>query len=165
MVNTKLATKEEIFSMLSEICDPEIPVVTIQEMGMLRDVVIDEHMCEVVITPTYTGCPAMGIIEQDIIALLQKNGIQNVKVSLIYSPAWTTDWMTDGTKEKLRKYGIASPVHSSCMNWLKPNSISVSCPKCNSSHTKLISQFGSTACKALYQCEDCKETFDYFKCH
>jgi ring-1,2-phenylacetyl-CoA epoxidase subunit PaaD len=165
MVETFLHTKEEIFQMLSSICDPEIPVVTIQEMGMLRDVILKEDECEVIITPTYTGCPAMGIIEHDIIELLLQNGIEKPKVTLVYSPAWTTDWMTDSTKEKLRVYGIAAPLHSNCTNWLKPSANAIKCPKCGSEHTQVISQFGSTACKALYRCTECKEPFDYFKCH
>jgi ring-1,2-phenylacetyl-CoA epoxidase subunit PaaD len=165
MVNTKTYTKEDILFMLAGIVDPEIPVVTIEEMGMLRDVVITDDLCEVIITPTYTGCPAMGIIEHDIIHLLIQNGLPNVKVTTSYSPAWTTDWMSETTKEKLRNFGIAAPIHSSCVNWRHPNSAVVHCPRCNSTKTMIISQFGSTACKALYQCEDCKEPFDYFKCH
>ena len=165
MVNTSLHTKESIFNLLSTIVDPEIPVVSIEEMGMLRDVNITDTFCEVIITPTYTGCPAMGIIEDDIMTLLQQNGIENPSVKLVYSPAWTTDWMTEATKEKLRKFGIAAPIHSSCANWLKPTDVSVKCPKCHSENTKVISQFGSTACKALYSCNDCQEPFDYFKCH
>lgn len=165
MVKEKSYSKEEIIFFLSEICDPEIPVVSIEEMGILRDVILHENSYEIIITPTYTGCPAMGIIEDDIISLLNQKGIQNVKVSIVYSPSWTTDWMTKNTKEKLKKFGIAAPVHSSCSNSILPNNLLVSCPKCNSNHTTLISQFGSTACKALYKCEDCKEPFDYFKCH
>lgn len=165
MVNLKTYTKEEILSILSEIYDPEIPVVSIEEMGMLRDIIFHDKICEIIITPTYTGCPAMGIIEQDIVDLLTKNGLSEVKVTTTYSPAWTTDWMSINTKEKLRKYGIAAPLHSSCSNWLQPNKVQIQCPKCNSNHTELISQFGSTACKSLYKCTDCKEPFDYFKCH
>ena len=165
MVNTSLHTKESIFNLLSTIVDPEIPVVSIEEMGMLRDVNITNQSFEVIITPTYTGCPAMGIIEDDIMTLLQQNGIENPSVKLVYSPAWTTDWMTEATKEKLRKFGIAALIHSSCTNWLKPSEVNVKCPKCHSENTKVISQFGSTACKALYSCNDCQEPFDYFKCH
>ncbi|MCF8293237.1 MAG: phenylacetate-CoA oxygenase subunit PaaJ [Chitinophagaceae bacterium] len=165
MVNTVPYSKEDILFILAGIVDPEIPVVTIQEMGMLRDVILTEDLCEVIITPTYTGCPAMGIIEHDIVDLLIQNGIPNVKVTTSYSPAWTTDWMSEGTKEKLKNFGIAAPIHSSCSNWLNPKSVVVSCPRCDSKHTTMISQFGSTACKALYKCEDCKEPFDYFKCH
>ena len=165
MVKQLIHTRDEIFKLLDDICDPEIPVVSVHEMGILRDVKLYEDTCEVIITPTYSGCPAMDIIEQDIIALLKKNGIPNIKVTTIYSPAWTTDWMSDSTKEKLRKFGIAAPLHSSCSSWLKSSQENVHCPLCNSTHTKLISQFGSTACKALYRCEDCLEPFDYFKCH
>lgn len=165
MLITTTLSKVEIFDLLSTIKDPEIPVVSIQEMGMLRDVIVTDDSCEVIITPTYSGCPAMGIIEDDIKALLKENGIENPKVTLVYSPAWTTDWMTEGTKEKLRDYGIAAPIHSSCINWLKPNSTIVACPCCQSENTKIVSQFGSTACKALYSCNDCKEPFEYFKCH
>jgi ring-1,2-phenylacetyl-CoA epoxidase subunit PaaD len=165
MVESSLYTKEELLNALEAICDPEIPVVSIREMGILRDVILLDNACEVIITPTYTGCPAMGFIEEDIIATLQNLGIKNVKVSTIYAPAWTTDWMSDATKEKLRKFGIAAPLHSSCVNWFQPNNLEVHCPKCNSKHTQLISQFGSTACKSLYKCVDCKEPFDYFKCH
>ena len=165
MVNEIQLTREDIFFILEGIVDPEIPVVSIREMGMLRDIILDQNSCEVIITPTYTGCPAMAIIEQDIIATLYQNGIEDVKVTTVYSPAWSTDWMTDETKEKLRQYGIAAPIHSSCSNWLKPNSLSVECPRCQSTQTKMISQFGSTACKALYQCQSCHEPFDYFKCH
>ncbi len=165
MVTSNLHTKEDILRVLSDICDPEIPVVSIQEMGILRDVIIDDNRCEVIITPTYTGCPAMGIIEDDIVASIKRMGINQVMVNTVYSPAWTTDWMSDETKEKLRKFGIAAPLHSSCINWFQPNNVSVNCPKCNSANTQMVSQFGSTACKALYKCKDCQEPFDYFKCH
>lgn len=156
--------REAIFQLLSQIVDPEIPVVTIQEMGMLRDVVVSENTCEVIITPTYTACPAMGIIEDDIKTILNENGVENITVSLVYSPAWTTDLMTEATKEKLKKYGIAAPLHSACSTWMS-TAERVTCPRCHSQHTRLISKFGSTACKALYSCEDCLEPFDYFKCH
>jgi ring-1,2-phenylacetyl-CoA epoxidase subunit PaaD len=164
MVNTTW-NRADILSLLSEIKDPEIPVVSIEEMGMLRDVILSENDCEILLTPTYTGCPAMGIIEQDILSTLHKAGIANPKVTMILAPAWTTDWMSEGTKEKLVQFGIAAPVHSSCINWLSPNNVSVSCPKCGTTNTKIVSQFGSTACKALYTCNDCQEPFDYFKCH
>lgn len=157
--------KQYILHLLTAVCDPEIPVVTIEEMGILRDVNVNNEFCEVIITPTYFGCPAMGMIEADIIEVLKKNNIINPTVKLVYSPAWTTDFMSETTKEKLRKFGIAAPLHSSCMNWSRPSDINVECPNCNSKNTKLISQFGSTACKALYSCNDCKEPFDYFKCH
>ncbi len=161
---TETHTKEEIFALLQEIKDPEIPVFSIQDIGMLRDVHITNNGYEVILTPTYTGCPAMGIIEADIKALLETKGISPVKVSIIYSPAWTTDWMTEEAKAKMQRYGIAPPEHSSCGN-IATAEMHVACPICGSKHTELISRFGSTACKSLYKCEDCKEPFEYFKCH
>lgn len=158
-------TKAEIFSYLSAIPDPEIPVLSIQEMGMLRDVTITDDNCEVIITPTYTGCPAMGIIEDDIKTTLHNKGIKSVNVKMVYSPAWTTDWMTSAAKEKMRVYGIAPPTNSVCNKWTVGTEQKIRCPRCNSIHTSIISHFGSTACKALYKCEDCKEPFEYFKCH
>lgn len=155
-------TREDILELLSQITDPEIPVVTIQEIGMLQDVRMTETGCEVIITPTYTGCPAMGIIEADIKALLDKHGI-NAVVKLVYHPAWTTDNITDAAKEKMKKYGIAPPVHSGCD--VASAETQIACPLCGSQKTEQISRFGSTACKALYKCKECKEPFEYFKCH
>ena len=157
-------SKEEIFSWLSVIADPEIPVVSIEEMGMLRNVAIAEDVYEIILTPTYTGCPAMGIIEADIIALLHEKGLEKVAVKMIYDPAWTTDWMSESAKEKMRKYGIAPPVHSSCGN-LAAAEKNIACPLCSSIKTEMLSRFGATACKSYYKCNDCKETFEYFKCH
>lgn len=161
MVSTAY-TREDIFELLSQIADPEIPVVTIQEIGMLQDVRMTETGCEVIITPTYTGCPAMGIIEADIKALLDKHGIDST-VKLVYHPAWTTDLITDAAKEKMKQYGIAPPVHSGCnVSYAEAH---IACPQCRSTDTEQISRFGSTACKALYKCNECKEPFEYFKCH
>jgi len=157
-------TKEEVFKILSVIPDPEIPVVSIEEMGMLRDVLITDKGYEVILTPTYTGCPAMGIIEQDIKMTLNANGVSPVTVKLVYDPAWTTDSMSDQAKEKLRVYGIAPPLHSSCNQDIFSHNI-IRCPHCGSSDTVMQSRFGATACKALYKCNDCKEPFEYFKCH
>jgi ring-1,2-phenylacetyl-CoA epoxidase subunit PaaD len=157
-------TRDELMNMLSVIPDPEIPVVSIQEMGMLRDVICGEDGYEVILTPTYTGCPAMGIIEQDIKMTLHHNGVSPVTVKLVYDPAWTTDWMTDVAKDKLKKYGIAPPLHSSCALDTFAHNI-IECPQCLSGDTVMISRFGSTACKSLYQCNNCKEPFEYFKCH
>lgn len=165
MVTSLNLNKSEIYQWLTAIVDPEIPVVTIEEMGMLKDVVIDGDLVKVIITPTYTGCPAMGIIQDDIEALLKSKGIDKVEVKLVYSPAWTTDNMTIGTKEKLREYGIAAPLHSSCRTAFNMTGAEIACPRCASKNTKMISFFGSTACKSLYSCNDCKEPFDYFKCH
>jgi ring-1,2-phenylacetyl-CoA epoxidase subunit PaaD len=158
-------TTEQIFKLLSEIPDPEIPVININELGILRDVKWDGNLCTVVITPTYSGCPAMKVIEDDIKILLKEKGIENIKVDLVYSPAWTTDWINDEAKEKLRAYGIAPPeVTSIDKGLLLGKARHLKCPQCNSENVTMISQFGSTACKALYRCNDCKEPFDYFKC-
>jgi len=161
---TTVHTRDEILKMLSVIPDPEIPVVSIYEMGMLRDVIISERGYEIVLTPTYSGCPAMGIIEQDIKMMLDSNKVFPVSVKMVYDPAWTTDWMSDAAKEKLRHYGIAPPLHSSCMQDEFTNNI-IRCPRCNSEDTVLLSRFGATACKSLYKCNACKEPFEYFKCH
>ena len=150
--------------LLSAIPDPEIPVVSIREMGMLREVFVTDQGYEIIITPTYTGCPAMGLIEADVKMTLEIAGVKPVKVSLVYDPAWTTDWMSDVAKEKLRKYGIAPPLHSSCNQDVFAHNI-IQCPRCHSGDTVMLSRFGSTACKSLYKCNDCKEPFEYFKCH
>lgn len=165
MVAKTAFNKQDIYNLLSQICDPEIPVVSIEEMGILRNVIISDEECIVEITPTYTGCPAMSLIQSEILATLHQHNVPNPKVITSYTPAWTTDWMSHSTKEKLKKYGIAAPIHSSCMDWDNPRKVTVECPRCQSNKTKLVSHFGSTACKALYVCEDCKEPFDYFKCH
>ncbi len=163
---------EMVWDLLSKIPDPEIPVITISDLGVLRDVRLENEKIVVTITPTYSGCPAMKAIESDILSTLKENGIDAL-VKTIYSPAWTTDWMSEEAKEKLRVYGISPPHQkeavssSSKHNCLVPLATgdSIRCPRCNSSNSELISQFGSTACKALYRCKDCKEPFDYFKCH
>lgn len=158
-------SKEAIFSALSEIPDPEIPVINIIDLGILRDVKWDGTLCTVTITPTYSGCPAMKMIENDIKIKLKEIGINNTYVELVYSPAWTTDWINDAAKEKLRAYGIAPPEYTSIdKRILTGEQREVKCPLCGSKTTEMISQFGSTACKALYRCMDCKEPFDYFKC-
>jgi len=159
-------TTKEVRTLLSQIPDPEIPVITIEELGILRDVNFENDECVVAITPTYSGCPAMKAIEQDIVALLKENGIKKVKVKSVFSPAWTTDWLNEEAKEKLRKYGISPPEKSSSdKSMLTGIQKVVKCPRCNSQNTELVSQFGSTACKALYKCKDCLEPFDLFKCH
>jgi ring-1,2-phenylacetyl-CoA epoxidase subunit PaaD len=164
-MNSISYTSEQLFTILSEIPDPEIPVITIHDLGILREVKLKDDLCTVVITPTYTGCPAMKVIEDDIKLKLKEYGIENVKIDLVYSPAWTTDWISDEAKEKLFKYGIAPPNHSSVnKKVLLGKSEEIKCPQCKSTNTEMISQFGSTACKALYRCKDCKEPFDYFKC-
>ena len=158
-------TESSLLTLLGTLPDPEIPVISIVELGIVREVKSEGKTVTVVITPTYSGCPAMKQIEDDIQSLLAKNGF-DAKVEMVYSPAWTTDWISDDAKEKLRRYGIAPPEHSSVdkrvLMGLQPRIIA--CPVCKSTHTEMVSQFGSTACKALYKCLDCKEPFDYFKC-
>lgn len=159
-------SKEQIFSLLSEIPDPEIPVISIIDLGVIRDInITDESSITLKITPTYSGCPAMKQIEDDVRKKLTENGFVNITINTIYSPPWTTDWIPAEAKEKLKKYGIAPPEHSTeDKSWLTGKIKTIACPRCKSQNTKLISQFGSTACKALYQCQDCLEPFDYFKC-
>ncbi|MBK9282954.1 MAG: phenylacetate-CoA oxygenase subunit PaaJ [Sphingobacteriaceae bacterium] len=154
---------EDIRAQIESIPDPEIPVISIRELGILRNITFTDSDCHVTITPTYNGCPAMGMIEDQIKEILNKNGITNYKVDLVYTPAWTTDWITTEAKEKLRVYGIAPPTHSSCL--VNFEQVDVACPRCSSHQTSLISKFGSTACKALYKCNSCEEPFDLFKCH
>ena len=164
--NIKNYNKKDIWNFISTIPDPEIPVITIEELGVLRDVEITPTKVVVTITPTYTGCPAMKMFEDDIISTLKKHSIDNVEIKMIYSPAWTTDWMTNEAKEKLRVYGIAPPIDGTADKGVlfENGPKVVVCPKCKSENTTLKSQFGSTACKALYTCDDCLEPFDYFKC-
>ena len=161
----KLPTTKGVWKILNEIPDPEIPVISIVELGVIRDVEIKKESVKVTITPTYTGCPATKFFENDITAAMVRAGFAEVNILYVYNPAWTTDWLTEESKEKLRKYGIAPPDgKTSDKRFLLGKKPLVACPQCKSKNTKMISQFGSTACKSLYQCNDCLETFDYFKC-
>jgi ring-1,2-phenylacetyl-CoA epoxidase subunit PaaD len=157
-------TEQEIWKLLEQVCDPEIPVLTVIDLGIIRDVKLNNDEIEICITPTYSGCPAMDVISMNIRMVLLQNGFKKIKITQQLSPAWTTDWMSDAGKEKLKAYGIAPPAAKTYdKNYLE--NLKIECPQCHSTNTKLISQFGSTACKALYQCNDCLEPFDYFKCH
>lgn len=156
------------WELLEEVKDPEVPVLSIVDLGIVRDIhAHNADEVEVVITPTYSGCPAMDVIGSNIKTVLRKAGYQKVDVKTVLSPAWTTDWLTESGKEKLEAYGIAPPVGATTDKRVLMGGEyeAVRCPQCKSTNTKMISQFGSTACKALFQCEDCKEPFDYFKCH
>ena len=166
MANAIKYTKEEVWNFLSEIPDPEIPVITIAELGVLRKVEIVNTKVIVTITPTYSGCPAMKTFEDDIKSALIKNNISDFNVLTVHSPAWTTDWMTEGAREKLKQFGIAPPIKGTADKGIlfSSDQKKINCPLCNSQNTSLKSQFGSTACKALYSCNDCLEPFDYFKC-
>lgn len=153
-----------IEEILYSITDPEIPVLSILDMGVVREVSITNRNIHIKITPTYSGCPAMDTIATDIKIALDNAGY-NTKVELVLSPAWTTDWITPQGRKNLEEYGIAAPLNEAAdkMALIGDERI-VKCPRCQSRNTKMISQFGSTACKALFQCEDCDEAFDYFKC-
>jgi ring-1,2-phenylacetyl-CoA epoxidase subunit PaaD len=157
-----MVTEKDIWEQLEQISDPEIPVLSIVDLGVVRNVTLLEGNCVITITPTYSGCPAMNVIQDDILKLLTPS--IHTKVEMTLSPAWTTDWMSENGRNKLREYGIAPPEHEVDKSVLFAKPTVVPCPKCTSNHTKMISQFGSTACKAHYQCLDCLEPFDYFKC-
>ncbi len=170
-MSTELAV---VWAALDELSDPEIPVLTLRDLGIVRDVRAQENgRVEVVITPTYSGCPAISQIEDDVRSTLARHGIEADVVTQL-SPAWTTDWMSEAGKEKLRAYGIAPPGRAAdsghetqALHFIRRASQPdvVSCPRCGSTQTVQTSRFASTACKALYQCLDCREPFDYFKCH
>ncbi|HET6225556.1 MAG TPA: 1,2-phenylacetyl-CoA epoxidase subunit PaaD [Bacteroidia bacterium] len=155
---------ENITGILSQIPDPEIPIITIGDLGILRSVKWDGDSYIVTITPTYSACPAMAMVEAQIKEKMQKLGHMNVAVDTVYTPVWTTDWLSEETKKKLKHYGIAPPPHSSCVKVLN-DLTKIPCPFCSSIHTELISRFGSTPCKAMYKCKNCQEPFEHFKCH
>jgi len=155
----------KLVSVLKTVSDPEIPVLTILDLGVVRNAeILENGEAEITITPTYSGCPAMDVIGEDIVSAFAKEGIK-AKVKLVLSPAWTTDMITEEGRNALQKYGIAPPLDAIAdKKALLGNEKIVKCPQCSSTNTKLVSQFGSTACKAQFQCEDCREPFDYFKC-
>jgi ring-1,2-phenylacetyl-CoA epoxidase subunit PaaD len=160
------ATKK-IWSLLESVNDPEVPVLSIVDLGIVRDVQLVDGHPEITITPTYSGCPAMDVIRMNIRMTLLQHGYTDIKLTTVLSPAWTTDWMSEKGKQQLKAYGIAppTPVPIVCDLGLFQHNEAIACPHCGSYHTTMISEFGSTACKALYRCEDCREPFDYFKCH
>jgi ring-1,2-phenylacetyl-CoA epoxidase subunit PaaD len=155
---------EKLGKILETVSDPEIPVLSIMEMGVVRSARLINGVAEVDITPTYSGCPAMDVIGDDIKKALKEAGFES-KINLVLSPAWTTDWITPKGRAALEKYGIAAPLEEEAdKDALLGNKRLVKCPQCGSFNTKMISQFGSTACKAFFQCQECQEPFDYFKC-
>jgi ring-1,2-phenylacetyl-CoA epoxidase subunit PaaD len=159
---------QAVWDALGQVSDPEIPVISVVDLGIVRDVRFEGDECVVTITPTYSGCPAMGVIAQEVERTLQATGVGKVRLETRLAPAWTTDWMSEKGKAALKDYGIAPPVQNvvdiSALRRRGPDLV-VPCPRCGSAHTQLVSQFGSTSCKALYRCMDCREPFDYFKCH
>ena len=159
-----MVNESNIWELLEDVYDPEVPVLSIVDLGIVRDVKVIKNHVTITITPTYTGCPAMGTIEKDIIEKLQEEVITSYEIHTSIAPAWTTDWMSERGKKKLKDYGIAPPQDEVDKSVLFADPLVVPCPVCDSSDTKLVSQFGSTACKAHYQCKKCREPFDYFKC-
>lgn len=181
-------TISNMWQWLENVCDPEIPVLSVLDMGVVRRLLVkaggkeftssiegkenaemlldcNEISVQIDITPTYTGCPAMNMIGANIRLEFLAHGIENTTIQEVLTPAWTTDWIPDSAREKLREYGIAPPANQKRAEKLLFSEVQVACPHCGSAHTEQISAFGSTACKSLYRCLDCREPFDYFKCH
>lgn len=157
-------SEDAIWALLDTVKDPEIPAVSVVELGIVRRVSLDGKHLSVDITPTYSGCPATELIEELIAEALRTSGIRDAQLNRVLTPAWSTDWITPEGREKLRAFGIAPPHGSaSKMSLLGADEV-VACPLCSSHDTERLSEFGSTACKALYRCRDCLEPFDYFKC-
>jgi ring-1,2-phenylacetyl-CoA epoxidase subunit PaaD len=168
------ASSAQVWDWLGEVADPEIPVISVVDLGIVRAVDWEDGECVVTITPTYSGCPAMQVIAEAVTDALHGHGVPKVRLVNQLSPAWTTDWMSDAGKAALKGYGIAPPaqqvidisgLHACVKRGAAPPKLIVACPNCGSTRTELTSQFGSTPCKALYKCLDCREPFDYFKCH
>src|SRR3954468_3965900 len=155
--------RQRAWDAAASVVDPEIPVLTIADLGVLRDVVLDGDDVEVAITPTYSGCPAMNMIALEIEVALERAGFRGPKVRTVLSPAWTTDWMSDEGRRKLHAYGIAPPAPRASRRALFGVE-SIACPHCGSADTEKLAEFGSTACKALWRCKSCREPFDHFKC-
>lgn len=153
-----------VYQLLRTVTDPEVPVLTILDLGIVRDVTISEEKeVTVTITPTYSGCPAMDVIGMQIRMALAGRGFSKVNIDMQLSPAWTTAWMSEEGKKKLKEYGIAPPQYTRPKNLFEEET--VPCPHCESTDTELLSQFGATSCKSLYRCRNCKEPFEHFKCH
>jgi ring-1,2-phenylacetyl-CoA epoxidase subunit PaaD len=171
-MNTHAVT-EQVWAWLGQVPDPEIPVISVVDLGIVRSVEWRGEECVVTITPTYSGCPAMAVIAAAVTDTLHAHGVEQVRLVSQLSPAWTTDWMSEAGKAALKGYGIAPPAQqaidvSGLRGGVKRGAVpepDIACPNCGSPHTQLTSQFGSTPCKALYKCLDCREPFDYFKCH
>jgi ring-1,2-phenylacetyl-CoA epoxidase subunit PaaD len=164
LVQDDQGLRQRAWDVAAQVVDPEIPVLTIADLGVLRSVAVHDGRVEVAITPTYSGCPAMNMITLEIELALEREGIRNPKVHTVLSPAWTTDWMSEDGRRKLKEYGIAPPQAGGGRRALFGVE-QVGCPQCGSNDTEVLSEFGSTSCKALWRCRACREPFDYFKCH
>ena len=158
------ALRAKAWAAASAVVDPEIPVLSIADLGVLRDILIEGERITVVITPTYSGCPAMTMIACEIQVALAQAGLAEVAVTTVLSPAWTTDWMTEEGRAKLLAYGVAPPQQGSGRRALFGKD-QIACPRCGSTDTTELAAFGSTSCKALWRCQACREPFDYFRCH
>lgn len=159
------AAAQRAWDIAAQVVDPEIPVLTIEDLGVLRSVTVDGDRVTVALTPTYSGCPALDAMRDDVLSALKAAGYHDISVELVLSPAWTTDWMSEDGKKKLVTYGIAAPTGHAAA---RPAGavrlrLAVKCPRCSSLNTRELARFGSTSCKALYECRDCLEPFDYFK--
>ncbi len=160
------ADHDEIYRVLEQVLDPEVPVVSVVDLGIIHQIQTEGESIVVTILPTYSGCPALDEIEIGIKSALEDSGYRHTKVKRVLDPAWTTDMITESGKEKLKAYGIAPPTNKALNEAaLFSGEKVIECPRCHSKSTSLVSAFGSTACKALFQCDECKEPFDYFKCH
>lgn len=168
MATDVILQEDKLWQVLETVSDPEVPVLSVVDLGIVRNVEItgDDAVC-VIVTPTYSGCPATEVIKISIRMALLEAGYKQVEIKTVLSPAWTTEWLSEAGRQKLKAYGIAppNPQQVVCSIDAFQQDEAVQCPHCSSHHTTLISRFGSTACKALYRCEDCREPFDYFKCH
>lgn len=166
MVSGTGLSRDAILAILDEVPDPEVPVLSIVDLGIVRDVELADDGVTVVITPTYSGCPAMHVIEEEIVRALRTHGVEHGRIRTVYSPPWTTDWLSDDARRRLAEYGIAPPGRAPDAEELVPlrrRVDAVRCPFCGSNHTRERSEFGSTACKALWYCEDCRQPFEAFK--
>lgn len=157
-----MTTAERVREVLAEVHDPEIPVLTIEDLGVLRDVSVDGDRVVVTVTPTYSGCPAMDEIRADIATALAGHGWRDVEVRTVLAPAWTTEWMSEDGRRKLREFGIAPP--GELLLQIRPRQV-VDCPQCGSGDTEEVTRFGSTSCKSMWRCRSCREPFDHFKAH
>ncbi len=157
-------SEERIWQILESVPDPEIPVLTVVDLGIVRQVKVRENGVEILVTPTYSGCPATEVIEKGIVDRLTEKGIADVSLKRVLSPPWTTAWLSQAGRDKLRAYGIAPPEHDAGKRSLIDSLRSIACPRCNATTTTLVSEFGSTPCKASYKCDECLEPFEYFKC-
>ncbi|AVW93697.1 MULTISPECIES: 1,2-phenylacetyl-CoA epoxidase subunit PaaD [Roseobacteraceae] len=173
-MNRTLPSVDQVWDWLGEVPDPEIPVISVTDLGIIREVAYEGDTLMVAVTPTYSGCPALAVIDFDIETHLRSKGIEKLRLERRLSPPWTTDWITPAARDKLKDYGIAPPVDGTASDGhlaaraerlAGGANLVIACPRCGSTHTEKVSQFGSTPCKANYRCKDCLEPFDYFKCH